>query len=812
MSSASRDRGSRPWPARFVGLLGSSGRISGGDIVFDGRSLVGLSSSQWRKVHGAGVSIVFQNPMTSLNPVLSVGSQLAEAISAHGSLGRRAVTSRSVELLALVGLPDPRRQLDSYPHQLSGGMRQRVAIAMAISCEPELLLADEVTTALDVTVQAQIVALIDRLRTQLGMAVVLVSHDLGVVASLADRIVVMSAGKVVEQGPARQVLERPQAVYTRMLLAAAPRLDAEVPTRPLGDADATAPTVVFDRVSVGYASRDVTRIGRRRHIQVVRDVSFTIGRGETVGLVGESGCGKSSLGRALLRLGEAELAGSIRVHETELVGASHADLRPLRREMQMIFQDPFSSMDPRVPVGKALEEPLRIHRIVPPDRIGQRVTELVELVGLRPHHARRLPHELSGGEVQRIAIARALSVEARFLVCDEPTSALDVSIQAQIIALLNDLQDRLGVSYLFISHDLAVVRQLSQRIIVMYLGQFVEWAARDDLFARPLHPYTQALFAAALSPEASQKGDVRPLAAGEPPDPAAPPPGCTFHTRCPFAQEVCATTAPPLEITDHGHAVACHFWRDIESGQAPPARARPARHELRETGPAMSFIVGSRPPHVAGLDATIQVFAGLTTGTLGHLTDFGFAHGLQPLVRPSKAVGRAFTVRLPHLDGVAVHYALNHIERGEVLVIDTSGQRNRAAWGGVTAFAAVEAGVAGVVVDGPVTDWDEITSSGPPVWCNGGTCSLTGRKMGLEGAIQVPVQVGGAVVNPGDIVLADSDGVYFIPVAGSAELAGIMVAREAREPVSKRRLAAGERMADVSGAAGMVEDMMAGQP
>lgn len=563
----------------IIGLLGSGGHVVSGSISLQDRQLSGLRSDEWRKIRGAEISIVFQNPMTSLNPVLTVGTQIGEALREHTSLRGTALRVRMLDLLNLVGLPAPRRQLAAYPHQLSGGMRQRVAIAIAISCEPQVLLADEVTTALDVTVQAQIMALLDRLRRELDMAIVLVSHDLGVVASLADCISVMHSGRVVEHGTAEQILLQPQDPYTRSLIAAIPRLDGVLSERapagpvavPAAESDARARVLAVDGLYVSYPHRAGTSFARRPRLQAVHGVAFDIRPAETVGLVGESGCGKSSLGRAVLRLGQAKITGSVLFDNTEISEVPARRLRPLRRRMQMIFQDPHSSLDPRMPAGKAIKEALVVHSVMERDAMDQRVKELLGLVGLNPHLASRYPHELSGGEVQRVAIARALAVEPYFLVCDEPTSALDVLIQAQIVRLLRDLQDRLGVSYLFISHDLAIVRQMSQRIAVMYLGKFVEWADRDELFDRPLHPYTQSLLASVLSPDPSNKRRLPLMIKGDPPDPAAPPAGCSFHTRCPFAQEICSTLVPPLEAASGGHLVACHLWKEIEDRTASPA-------------------------------------------------------------------------------------------------------------------------------------------------------------------------------------------------------------------------------------------------
>jgi microcin C transport system ATP-binding protein len=467
-----------------------------GSIRFDGHELMGAPAETLMRIRGNRISMVFQEPMTSLNPLHSVERQIGEILALHKQITGAAARARIVELLHLVGIADGERRLDAFPHQLSGGQRQRVMIAMALANEPDILIADEPTTALDVTIQAQILALIRDLQERLGLAVLLISHDLGVVAKVAQRIAVMSQGEIVEQGPVAEVFARPQHPYTRHLLASEPRGEPE-------PADPGAPILISsERLKVWFPIK--AGIFRRTidHIKAVDEVSIEVRRGETLGVVGESGSGKSTLGLALLRLQKAE--GGIRFDGQEIGGIGGRRLRPLRRQMQIVFQDPFGSLSPRMSIGEIVGEGLEVHEPnVSEDEREQRIIAALVEVGLDPNARDRYPHEFSGGQRQRVAIARALVLKPRLIILDEPTSALDRSVQAQIVDLLRDLQRRHGLAYLFISHDLKVVRAMSHRIMVLKNGRTVEEGPAEEILSRPQHPYTQALLAAAFDLEAA---------------------------------------------------------------------------------------------------------------------------------------------------------------------------------------------------------------------------------------------------------------------------------------------------------------------
>jgi microcin C transport system ATP-binding protein len=483
-------------------------RHPGGSILFGGRELLGATEAELRRVRGDRIAMIFQEPMSSLNPLHTVERQVSEVMLVHRGLSRRAARARTLELLRLVGLAEAERRLGAYPHQLSGGQRQRVMIAMALANEPDLLIADEPATALDVTIQAQILALLRDLQARFGMALLLIAHDLDVVQATAERVCVMTRGEIVEAGPVGEVLGRPAHSYTRRLLAARPRGPAPAPAP-------AAPVVVDARdVRVWYPVRRGVLRRTVGHIKAVDGVSLTVREGETVGVVGESGSGKSSLGLALLRLTPSE--GAIAFAGRPIHGSRSRALRPLRREMQVVFQDPFGSLSPRLTVGQIVEEGLRVHGLGG-SRAERRalIDEVLDEVGLAPASRDRYPHEFSGGQRQRIAIARAMVLKPRFVVLDEPTSALDMSVQAQIVDLLRALQIRHRLAYLFISHDLRVVRALSSEVIVLYQGRAVERGPTERVFDRPEHPYTRALMAAAL--------ELRAVAgAAEPAPPASP--------------------------------------------------------------------------------------------------------------------------------------------------------------------------------------------------------------------------------------------------------------------------------------------------
>ncbi|UNS99183.1 ABC transporter ATP-binding protein [Streptomyces tubbatahanensis] len=630
-----------------LGLLPPGARVTSGRVLLEGTDLAAAPDQVLRTVRGEAVGVVFQDPLSSLNPTMTIGAQVAEPLLLHREVSRAEARERAVETLRLVGLGQPGERMRNYPHQLSGGMRQRVAIAMALVCEPKLLIADEPTTALDVTTQHQILELIGELRERLGMALILVSHDLGVIARRVDRVAVMYAGKVAEQAPVAQLFTSPRHRYTQALfdalperaagtgrrLATIPGLPPSLTRRPAGcrfaprcahatdvcrteepalrpaddedlhtyacfhPADPAARAApagearpAEDALASPGADADVlldlddvrreyplhsspfTRRRDRRRVSAVAGVSLTVRRGETFGIVGESGCGKSTLGRLAVGM-EAPTGGSVRFEGADLATLDRARLRAHRRRVQLMFQDSYAAMDPRMRVGAILREPLVVQGVG--DRAAQeeRVRALLDEVGLERGAVHRHPHEFSGGQRQRLGLARALALAPSLVVADEPVSALDVSVQAQILNLMRDLQREKGLSYLFISHDLAVVRYLADRVGVMYLGSLVETGPAAEVFARPLHPYTRGLLETADSavvdgaretavdgaPEAGPAQGAGPLA-GETPSAADPPSGCRFRTRCPLATELCATTAPePTAPAGEGHLVSCHF-------------------------------------------------------------------------------------------------------------------------------------------------------------------------------------------------------------------------------------------------------------
>jgi microcin C transport system ATP-binding protein len=460
-------------------------------IKFAGEELVGAAPARLRQVRGNRIGMVFQEPMTSLNPLHTLEKQVAETLQIHNHLPAATVRSRTLELLHLAGLRDAESRLGAYPHQLSGGQRQRVMIAMAIANEPDILIADEPTTALDVTIQAQILDLMHSLRDRLGMALLLITHDLTIVRKMADRVCVMSHGEIVEAGPSEPIFTAPQHPYTRHLLASEPK------GRPQPPPVDTPMLVEGNAVKVWFPIRSGLLRRVTGHIKAVDGVSLSIRAGTTLGVVGESGSGKTTLGLALLRLVEA--GGDIRFAGREIAHETQRQLRPLRREMQIVFQDPFSSLSPRLSIAQIVGEGLQVHRLAKdPEDARRRIHEALVEVGLEPDAAERFPHEFSGGQRQRVAIARALVLKPRFVVLDEPTSALDMSVQAQIVDLLRELQQRHSLTYLFISHDLKVVRALAHEILVMKDGEIVEAGAAETVMTAPQHPYTRSLMAAAF--------------------------------------------------------------------------------------------------------------------------------------------------------------------------------------------------------------------------------------------------------------------------------------------------------------------------
>ncbi len=471
-----------------------------GAVLFKGQDLMQLRERDMRRVRGDDITIVFQEPMTSLNPLHTIEKQIGEILLLHKGLTGARARARTIELLAQVGIPDPEGRLQSYPHQLSGGQRQRVMIAMALANEPDLLIADEPTTALDVTVQAQILQLLKDLQARLGMAILFITHDLGIVRKVADRVCVMKLGKIVEEGAVEKVFSAPQHSYTRDLLAAEPKGEP-APLNPHGDV-----MIRTDDLKVWFPIKRGVLRSVAGHVKAVDGVSIEVRRGETLGIVGESGSGKTTLGLALLRLISSD--GPIVFMGNELQGLKFKEMRPIRRHMQIVFQDPYGSLSPRMSVAEIIAEGLEIHQpdLTVEQREDRAVRALVE-VGLDPQTRFRYPHEFSGGQRQRIAVARAIVLEPTFVVLDEPTSALDMLIQAQIVDLLRDLQQRKKLTYLFISHDLKVVAALASKLIVMRGGKVVEEGPSAEIFARPQSPYTRALFAAAFNIETAPNGN-----------------------------------------------------------------------------------------------------------------------------------------------------------------------------------------------------------------------------------------------------------------------------------------------------------------
>ncbi len=617
----------------IMGLLPPGGKIVSGSIKLDGKELAGLSDAEMRTIRGNDIAMIFQDPLTSLDPTKTIGYQVAEPVRLHKGASKAQAMARATEVLGMVGLPRPAERLGDYPHQLSGGMRQRVMIAMALSCEPKLLIADEPTTALDVTIQAQILALLHDLKDRLGMAMLLITHDMGVIAGHADRVQVMYAGRMVEVTSTPNLFQHMRHPYTRALLASIPRLSQDgrrmlltigglppdLSQPPAGcrfaprcglatdkcrdqeppltgetaahlfscwhpvDGPADAGTTAAAQVGPRQAGpdgetgpvppllevRDLVKefpvtagaILQRKvgAVHAVSTVSFTVAAGETFGLVGESGCGKTTIGRVVVAL-ERPDSGSVLLNGQDMSALSGGELRRQRRDLQLMFQDPYSSLDPRMRVGSIIREPLSIQNVGTRREQQQRVFDLLDEVGLPRNAVERYPHEFSGGQRQRIGLARALTLNPKVIVADEPVSALDVSIRAQVLNLMKRLQADHGLTYIVISHDLAVVKYMADRIGVMYLGKLVEMGSAEDIYQRAAHPYTAGLIATIPVPD-PEEARARTGAGikGELPSPVTPPSGCRFRTRCPYAQDLCAQEEPPLRSFGPGHVAACHF-------------------------------------------------------------------------------------------------------------------------------------------------------------------------------------------------------------------------------------------------------------
>ncbi len=610
----------------LLGLLPEvSAVISNGTAMFDGHDLLKMSRKELNEIRGNRISMIFQEPMTALNPVLTIGWQIGEVLRRHRGLDKEETQKQVVELLRKVGIPSPEKRAEDYPHQLSGGMRQRVMIAIALACRPELLIADEPTTALDVTVQAQIMDLLAELRSEYKTSVLFITHNLALVREQADRVAVMYAGSIMEQGTCEEIFKAPMHPYTRLLMQSVPSTTQR--GRRLASIAGMVPKGTDIITGCGFASRcpfksdacdaqkplleafdgghevaclrmkelqqlekssdktenasaqngqTVLKVNGLRvwfpvkagilkrtvgHVKAVDGISFELKKGETLAVVGESGCGKTTIGKSIVGLAPRTEGDVLLVDGNDKM--TRPDMETLRQRVQMIFQDPFSSLDPRLMVGETIEEGMEVHGVGKDAAERQTLMEKLSIrVGLSPDVLNRYPHQFSGGQRQRIGLARALAVNPEVIICDECTSALDVSVQAQILNLLKELQDELGLSYLFITHDLSVVSYLADRVAVMYLGRIVEEGTAADVLESPKHPYTKALMAAAPRVEADGKRTVLRLA-GEVPSALNPPKGCHFHPRCTHCMEKCRLETPPVKELPNGQRVCC--WLDMET-------------------------------------------------------------------------------------------------------------------------------------------------------------------------------------------------------------------------------------------------------
>ncbi|HEY5266489.1 MAG TPA: ABC transporter ATP-binding protein [Acidimicrobiales bacterium] len=606
-------------------LLPGNGRIAGGSVELDGVDLASLSEKEMQSQRGNAVALIPQDPMSSLNPTTKIGRQIGEGFRIHRGSSHDEARKRALEVLEMVDMPRPAERLDQYPFELSGGLRQRVIIAMGLVCSPKLLIADEPTTALDVTIQAQILDILDKLRKELSMAVLLITHDMGVIAGRTDRVVVMYGGKKAEESPTDELFKSMRHPYTQALLASMPSLETaskqelvsiagmppdltkvivacrfaprcayatdqcrQVDPQLTGNmphqfacfhpVEGPLTTIVATPItSIAADAAPHKELARVEHmvkefpikgglvhhkvgaVHAVSDVSFTVNEGETFGLVGESGCGKTTIGRMLVGL-ETLTSGQIYLNDRLVTDPDHKMSREDHVQRQMMFQDPYSSLNPRMSVNDIIGEPLFVQKEGSKVERQRRIYELLDIVGLNQRAANRYPHEFSGGQRQRIGLARALALNPRLIVADEPVSALDVSVQAQILNLMKNLQREKDLSYVFVSHDLAVVYYMADSIAVMYLGKIVEIGDAESVFRRPAHPYTQGLLDAVPVPDPAEARKKRGFQVrGELPSPVNPPSGCRFRTRCPRAQAVCAEVEPPMEIYGDRHQAACHF-------------------------------------------------------------------------------------------------------------------------------------------------------------------------------------------------------------------------------------------------------------